>query len=166
MRQLLLCVVLYVSPQIIYCQIASIEGRLFDSTNKESLVNAVISILNKDSTLVTFSRSNKNGDFKISKILPGEYVILITYPKYADYIEQIQLKPQEVFQFHTIYLTEKAKLLEEIIIRQSAIRIKTEVILLYIAGPPEVVQPVERFGWLYDYVLRKIPSAISWRRFI
>jgi hypothetical protein len=123
MRQLLLCTVFYIFPQLIYCQNSSIEGRLFDSTNKESAVNAVISILNKDSTLVTFSRSNKNGDFKISKIQPGEYLILITYPGYADYIEQIQLKPQESFQFQTIYLTEKAKLLEEIVIRQSAIRI-------------------------------------------
>ena len=118
-------ILLYALPQIAFCQTSSIKGKLADSTSNEKPVNAVISVLwQKDSTLVKFSRSDKNGNFQIDKLDSGNYVVLITYPKYGDFVDRIELKPDENRDLKTIYLTGKAKLLQEIVIKQAAMRMK------------------------------------------
>ncbi|MEO5908480.1 MAG: carboxypeptidase-like regulatory domain-containing protein, partial [Ginsengibacter sp.] len=116
---------LYVFPQSVFCQTSSIKGNLADSASTEKPVNAVISVLRqKDSTLVKFSRSDKSGNFQIDKLDSGNYVILITYPKYADFVDRIEMKPGENRDLKTIFLTGKAKLLQEIVIKQAAMRMK------------------------------------------
>ncbi len=118
-------VALFLLPQLIFCQSAQIKGQLTDSSNNENPANAVIAVLRQDdSTLVKFSRSDNNGKFKIDDLDSGKYIVLISYPKYGDYVDEFQLNPSQTLDFKTIYLTEKAKLLAAIIIRQSAVRIK------------------------------------------
>jgi hypothetical protein len=125
MRKFLSLILLYACPQIVFCQTSSIKGKLADSTSSEKPVNAVISVLRqKDSTLVKFSRSDKSGNFQIDKLDSGNYVILITYPKYGDFVDRIELKPGENRDLKTIYLTGKAKLLQEIVIKQAAMKLK------------------------------------------
>lgn len=117
-------IVLYLFPQIVFCQ-SGIKGKLADSTSTEKPVNAVIAILHqRDSTLVTFSRSDKNGNFQINQLDSGRYVVLISYPKYGDFVDHIHLKQNENLDLKTIYLTQKAKLLQEIVIKQAAMRLK------------------------------------------
>lgn len=114
-----------VSFQITYGQDSEIKGKLTDSSSNVVPSNAVISVLRqKDSVLVQFSRSTKNGDFEMNTLDSGKYILLVTYPDYGDYVEKFDLKKRESLDFKTIYLTQKAKLLAEIIIRQSAVRIK------------------------------------------
>lgn len=116
---------LFIFPQIIFAQAAEIKGKLADSTSADKPENAVIAVLRQnDSTLVKFSRSDKNGNFQIAGLDSGSYNILITYPKYGDFVERINLKQHETLDLKTIYLTQKAKLLQEIVIKQAAIRIK------------------------------------------
>jgi hypothetical protein len=118
-------ILLYLFPQIVFCQNATIKGKLADSSSSQIPVNAVISVLRqKDSTLVKFSRSNKNGSFEVDQLDSGKYVILITYPKYGDFVDHIELKPGETKDMKTVFLTEKAKLLQEIVIKQAAMRLK------------------------------------------
>jgi hypothetical protein len=118
-------IALYLFPQISFCQNAGIKGKLADSTSTEIPENAVVAILNqKDSTMVTFSRSDKNGKFQINKLDSGHYVILISYPKYGDFVDHVELKQNENLDLKTIYLTQKAKLLQEIVIKQAAMRMK------------------------------------------
>ena len=118
-------IAMYLFPQIVFCQSGGIKGKLADSSSTEKPANAVIAILNqKDSTLVTFSRSDKNGNFQISNLDSVHYVVLITYPKYGDFVDHIQLKPNENLDLKTVYLTQKAKLLQEIVIKQAAMRLK------------------------------------------
>jgi hypothetical protein len=124
-KVIFLFVFLYVLPQSVFCQTASIKGALSDSSKQENIMYAVASLLKqKDTTLVTFSRSDKNGNFQIDHLESGKYILLITFPKYGDYVEAISLKENETIDLKNIFLTEKAKLLQEIIIKQAAIRIK------------------------------------------
>ncbi|MEO8960726.1 MAG: TonB-dependent receptor [Ginsengibacter sp.] len=117
------CCLLFAASGI--AQKASIKGTLSDSSNNENAVHAVISLLRaEDSTLVTFSRSDQAGNFKMVHLDSGKYIVLITYPQYGDYVDRVELQPAQALNFKTVYLTQKAKLMEEIIIRQSAIRIK------------------------------------------
>ncbi len=118
----MICLAISVST---FGQKASIKGILTDSSNHENAVHAVVSVLRaQDSTLVTFSRSDQQGHFKIDHLDSGQYIMLITYPQYGDYVDRMNLQPAQALDFKTIFLTQKAKLMEEIIIRQSAIRIK------------------------------------------
>lgn len=108
-----------------YSQNYAIEGNLSDSLSKIYNENAVVSILNQaDSTLIKFTRSDEAGNFKIHSLLKGNYILLITYPKYADYVELFSLGTSDVHDFKKIYLNKKTTLLKEIIVRQTAIRIK------------------------------------------
>src|SRR5665213_181485 len=117
--------IIFFSPQFVFCQNAGIKGKLTDSSSNFIPANAVISILRQqDSVLVKFSRSDKNGNFQINQLDFGKYIVMISYPKYGDYVDRFDLKPYEIFDFKTIYITQKAKLLAAIIIRQSAVRIK------------------------------------------
>jgi len=124
-KSIVFLIALYLFPQMFFCQSAGIKGKLADSSSTQKPANAVIAILNqKDSTLVTFSRSDKNGNFQISNLDSGHYVVLITYPKYGDFVDHIELRPNENMDLKTVYLTQKAKLLQEIVIKQAAMRLK------------------------------------------
>jgi hypothetical protein len=69
-----------------HSQTTSIKGTVTDTVEKKNLSNAVVTLLRKsDSVLVKFTRTNANGGFAISNIPAGTYVIMITYPKYADF---------------------------------------------------------------------------------
>jgi len=126
MQKIVLSLVLFIfSVQSGFCQTSGIKGKLTDSSSNLIPSNAVISVLRQqDSILVKYSRSDKNGNFQIDNLDSGKYIILVSYPKYGDYVDMFDLKKDEHFDFKTIYLTEKAKLLAETIIRQSAVRIK------------------------------------------
>lgn len=124
-KLIFLSIAVFLFPQLIFCQTAQIKGHLTDSSNNQNPANAVISVLNqKDSILVKFTRSDKSGNFSIANLDSGKYIVLITYPKYGDYVDKFDLQPSQKLDLKTIYLTQKAKLMEAIIIHQSPIRIK------------------------------------------
>ena len=106
-------------------QTSSLRGNLVDSNANIKMKNAVIALIRpSDSVLIAYTRSDANGNFTLNKIDTGSYKLLITYPEYADYIEDIKVKPNQTLNLSQLYLTQTAKLLQEIIIRQAAIRIK------------------------------------------
>lgn len=110
-----------------FSQNAVIKGAVTDTSSRENLPNAVISILRaKDSVLYAFTRSNAQGKFSLAHLPAGKFILLVTYPKYADYVEQLTLTDSSSVTFSKIALILKAKLLEEVVIRQkiSAIKIK------------------------------------------
>ncbi len=107
--------------EISQAQQASIRGVITDTSNQKKLENAVISLLKKsDSVLVTFTRSNKDGAFILEKLPAGEFVMLISYPSFADFVDPIKLEPNSALEIGDINLTLKSVLLKEIVIRQNA----------------------------------------------
>lgn len=73
-------------------QKASIKGSITDTLNKQNLTNSVISVLKaKDSVLVKFTRSNETGNFELKNLPAGKFVLMISYPAYADYVYPITL---------------------------------------------------------------------------
>ncbi|MEP6746380.1 MAG: outer membrane beta-barrel protein [Bacteroidota bacterium] len=122
----LICILL-VTFSYGFAQHPAIKGTIADTSSKENLANAVISILRaKDSVLLKFTRSNAQGKFSLGHLPAGKFILLVTYPKYADYVEQITLTDSADLTYNKISLILKAKLLEEVVISQkiSAIKIK------------------------------------------
>jgi len=106
----------------------AIKGAVTDSMATYKLENTAVTVLNqKDSTLVRYSRADASGNFKIDKLRPGNFILLITYPGYADYADVFSLDSvQTEKDFGSINLILKATLLQDVIIKgkAAAIRIK------------------------------------------
>ena len=63
--------------------IGSLKGKLIDTAAKQPITEATVSItLEKDSSLVTFTITNKQGAFEIKGLEEGEYLAAITHQAY------------------------------------------------------------------------------------
>ncbi|MEJ6981765.1 TonB-dependent receptor [Pedobacter sp. P351] len=106
----------------------SVRGIVRDTSANADLVNASIGVLNsKDSTLVKFTRAGSDGSFSLTNLKPGKFILLVTYPKYADYVENFTLdSAKKAADFGKINMFLKSKLLADVIIqgKVAAIKIK------------------------------------------
>lgn len=123
---LLLCLffALTTSAQTTY----SVKGSVSDSTAVAHLGNATIMVLNaKDSTLRGFTRVAGNGTFAINKLAAGKFILMVSYPDYADYVESFSLeetKPQR--DFGKLYLQLKSRLLKDVLIKGTVVPVKVK----------------------------------------
>jgi hypothetical protein len=118
---LILCT-LHLSAQNAY----SVKGVVADTVAKTELVNTAVCVLNaKDSTLVSFTRAARNGSFTIGKLHNGNFILLVTYPGYADYVEQFRLDSAKTdHDFGLLNMLLKSKLLADVIIKGTRAAIK------------------------------------------
>ena len=102
-----------------------LKGTVRDTVDKKFLKNASIVLLHaKDSVLYKTTRSQEDGQFDLSEVNKGSYILMIAYPQYADYLEKIEFN--ESIDLKIIPLNTKVHLLKEVIIKNtvSAIRVK------------------------------------------
>jgi outer membrane receptor protein involved in Fe transport len=106
----------------------SVKGSIADTVSNVKLVNTSVSVLNaKDSILRMFTRAGGNGSFSISNLSKGKFILLVTYPGYADYVEPFTLDSAKTsHDFGKLNMILKAKLLADVIIKgtRAAIKIK------------------------------------------
>ncbi|MDB5001436.1 MAG: TonB-dependent receptor, partial [Mucilaginibacter sp.] len=105
-----------------------VKGIIIDSASNAKLSNASISVLRaKDSTLIKFTRATTNGSFTVNNMGTGKFILLVTYPAYADYVENFTLDSVKAQRsFGNIDLQLKARLLNTVLVtgRVAAIKIK------------------------------------------
>ncbi len=126
-KLILLIVILCTYVLAAKAQYPTIKGTVNDTLNKQNLSNAVVSILRpKDSVLVKFVRTDANGNFELKKVIAGNYILMVSYPNYAEYTDQINFDGVSDKSLGIVPLITRAKLLEEVIVKQriSAIRVK------------------------------------------
>lgn len=140
--------------QFSYSQNATIKGTVIDTAEKTNLHQSVITLLRKeDSTLVKFARADKDGKFTIKNIPAGKFILITTFPTYADFTDELTLSGDSILDLGQVSLIPKAKLLEEVVVRQNiAIRIKGDTIE-YKADSFKVAE-----GANVQEMLRKMPG--------
>lgn len=123
---IILSIAFLVITSSLLSQTSTVSGKVSDTLEKRFLPYAVISLLHKkDSSLALFTRTDKDGAFQLRDLVPGNYRMLITYPKFADYGDELDLTKGGETNLGTIALTQKSLLLKEVIVRSGqAIRIK------------------------------------------
>jgi hypothetical protein len=154
MPKIYLLIALLVSAQA-FSQQLKISGSVIDTSENKPLQNAVVSVIRpKDSVLVKFTRTKEDGTFFISHLRPSNYIVLITYPKYADFVEFTKDSTKSEFDFGMIPLTRKSQLLEAVIVKQqiAAIKMKGDTIE-YLADSFKV-----REGAAVDELLKRLPG--------
>lgn len=75
--------------QLCVAQKFSIKGQVTDSTKSALPSSTVMLLSQKDSTLVNFGVSDKNGLFEIKTVGVGDYLLKVTFMGYATYQKQI-----------------------------------------------------------------------------
>ncbi len=129
-----------------------LSGRITDTSEKKSLHLASVSLLRKaDTTLISFTRTTADGKFRFPKTDTGEYVLFITYPQFADYMDKVELKSD--LDLGDLFMTRKSKLLEEVVLKaQAAVRIKGDT-TEFIADSFKVKE-----GATVEDLLKKLPG--------
>ncbi|MFD0792638.1 outer membrane beta-barrel protein [Mucilaginibacter litoreus] len=104
----------------------SVKGVAIDSVANVKLANTSVSVLNaKDSILVNFTRAKTDGSFNIPKLKKGSFILLVTYPGYADYVERFTLDSvKTTHNFGSISMNLKSRLLKEVIVKGTVAAIK------------------------------------------
>lgn len=133
-----------------------VKGIVADSTANLKLRNATISVLNaKDSTLYKFTRATESGTFEIQPMQPGNFILLLTYPDYADYVYPFKLdEANPSFNFRTVNMKLKATLLNEVIIKGQATAIKIKGDTTEFNAGSYTIQPNDKV----EDLLKKLPG--------
>jgi hypothetical protein len=108
-----------------FAQLTTISGTVNDTTEKKPLAMATVNILKaKDSILVKTIRTSSKGEFAVSNIPTGNYIIMVSYPQYADFTDKITVGATPLTL--SIAIDTKAHILKEVIVKNtvSAIRVK------------------------------------------
>src|SRR5207249_8122028 len=108
-KTILLIILLVACYRFSSAQTASVKGIIFDTINKQNLVNSSVSLLRqKDSILYKFIRSDLKGGFELKNLLPGNYLLFIIHLNYEDYIDPIQLNDASHVDIGTVMMTLRA----------------------------------------------------------
>ncbi|SEO78578.1 Outer membrane receptor proteins, mostly Fe transport [Mucilaginibacter gossypiicola] len=104
----------------------SIKGTIADTVSNSKLANASISVITaKDSILQKFIRVKEDGTFAINNLSKGKFIVLATYPGYADFVERFTLdSAHTTHNFGRISMLLKERLLQEVIVKGKAAAIK------------------------------------------
>ena len=120
MKKLLLLSILFTCfvQAVAIAQTTGVKGQLLDTADNKSLENSVVAVLNRDTTLVSFTRAGSKGLFDLK--LPDSskhYLLMVTHPSFGDYVDSIEINTGQVLNLNIISMFSKAKLLEEVIVR-------------------------------------------------
>ena len=92
-------------------QTFQIEGTIRDSAAKRALPYATISLVRaKDSSLVSFARSNEEGFFTIKSVAEGKYLLSLSYVGYQQQWVAFKTGTNPVLNLNTIYLEDASKM--------------------------------------------------------
>jgi len=116
---------LILCSQIAFGQSGRVNGYLIDTVKQKSLQNASVVIFNaKDSIIVNDTRCLANGHFVFTNLNRGNYILLITYPKYVDYIERFSIDSlQKDFNVGKVVLVPESIFLNDVIVSAKRIPI-------------------------------------------
>jgi uncharacterized surface anchored protein len=116
----------------VLAQKASIKGIVVDTLEKKVLENSSVLLLRStDSILVKTTRADKDGRFEWSNLAKGDYKLLISYPKMADYIRNLRIAENTVLDLGNINMELKSKLLNEVVIAatKNAVRMRGDTLV-------------------------------------
>lgn len=153
-KQYLLVLILAFTTSLAFSQTSTLKGSVVDNTENKNLQNTLISLMRaNDSVLVKFARADKAGNFSITGLKEGQYIIMITHPYLGDYFDKTEIKPNTVNDLGKINMIPKSKLLAEVIVKSgSPIRIKGDT-TVYTADSFKV-----REGANVEELLRRLPG--------
>ncbi len=115
----------------------SIKGKLVDTAAKLPVADATISVLNaKDSSLATFTLSNKSGVFEVKGLAEGDYRLIFSSKGYTEFKKTISITATEkTVDMGILSVQKDYKTLEGVTVTSDApIQIKNDTIQFNASG--------------------------------
>ena len=132
LKKFLLVLIIVSSCLPVIAQKANITGTLQDAIDQKKLENgSVLLIRTKDSILTQSVRTNTEGAFELKNISAGDYTLLISYPKMADFISSVKLSDTSKMRMGKINLELKSTILKEVVIQaaKTAMRLRGDTLV-------------------------------------
>ncbi len=103
-----------------------LKGKLVDTTAKQSLKDASISVLDvTDSTVEVFSLAKTDGSFELSGISFGTYILQISFSSYEPKFQKVTFsKTNPLVDIGTLYMKISANNLADVTVKSSPVQIK------------------------------------------
>lgn len=127
MKRFFTTLVLFVICQQVLAQSsATIKGQLLDTTNKQSMKDASVSILDvKDSTVESFSLAKADGSFEIKGFSFGTYIIQISFNSYEPLFKTVTFsKTSPIVDLGNVYLKLAPNDLGGVTVKSSPVQVK------------------------------------------
>src|SRR6266498_4239556 len=109
----------------------SVKGKLVDTAAKQALSEATVSVISTiDSSLVSYTLSNKQGSFEIKDLDAGDYRIVISFQGYQTFNKKFAITAaKKLADLGEIKMEKEYKALGEVIITDDApIKIKNDTV--------------------------------------
>jgi Outer membrane protein beta-barrel family/Carboxypeptidase regulatory-like domain len=134
----------------------TIGGSVTDTVEKIKLSGATVSVLDaRDSIMQAFVWTGADGKFAINKLPTGKFILLVTYPGYADYIDLFTLDAaNNTHDFGDINLILKSRLLADVLIKGKLDAIKIKGDTTEFNAKAFVIQPNDKV----ENLLRQLPG--------
>ncbi len=112
-------------------QKAVIRGTVSDPIEKKQLQYASILLIKAaDSSLIQSTRTGQDGKFNLPGLPAGDYKLIITYPKMADYFTNLRLSDTTQVNLNGVYLELKSTVLNEVVIQsKNAARMRGDTLV-------------------------------------
>jgi len=123
---------LALSSFTVSAQKAGIRGIVTDTLGQKRLHYAsILLIRSADSALLKSTRSNTAGEFLLNNLPGGDYKLIITYPKMADYFTNLRLSDTTQLNLGNIKMELRSRLLKEVVIQatKNAVRMRGDTIV-------------------------------------
>lgn len=133
----------------------SIKGKLIDTTAKQPIADATVSVLNaKDSSLATFTLSNKSGAFELKGLAAGDYRLIISSKGFIETKKLVSISDSnKVVDLGNLAVEKDYKTLEGVTVTSEApIQVKNDTVQFNTSGfktPPNAS---------LEDLLKKIPG--------
>ena len=100
----------------------SIRGRILDSASVQPVAGATVSLMQaSDSSLVTFTVSNKNGQFEFKGIPSGSYKVVIAHQSLEPFQKLIEITAENrAVELNDLKIAPKVKTLAGVVINTDA----------------------------------------------
>ena len=107
-----------------------------------------------DSIMVKYARTDQSGHFALKTVPKGNFIFMITYPKYADFVDEIQVKDSSDIDMHIISMILRSQLLQSVVVsaQKGAIHLKGDT-TEFVADSFKVQQ-----GATVEDLLKKLPG--------
>lgn len=133
-----------------------VKGSVADTSSKVKLAGTTIAVLNaKDSIMRKFVYATDNGQFAINGLPGGNFILLVSYPAYADYVEKFTLDAAHpTHDFGPVNMQLKSKILSDVLIKGTVNAIKIKGDTTEFNAKAYVIQPNDKV----EDLLKQLPG--------
>jgi hypothetical protein len=94
-----------------------LKGKVIDSSENKKLHHSIVALIDlRDTTLYRSWRAGTDGAFSISSIPAGKYTLMISYPKMADFLQDLNISDTSIIDLGNISMITEAKLMQEVVV--------------------------------------------------